>query len=182
MSLCLLAVICTNVAHGDPMTFTPTKIEPDPPTRRPVTPPPNLPSSADLDGLYLWLGPTGAASRIDAEWDSTIGASLTVIRIREGAGLGVIGGTIGASRWTVRDGGRVWIDAIAGTRLGKMVGISAGPLLELAELSHARLGGSVGVWGFLGVTPFVRAGAVTELGGFVELGVHVTLPVTRLAR
>jgi hypothetical protein len=176
-----LKVISTNVAHADPAAFTPTKIEPDPPARRggPVVQPVHHTPSWDLDGLYFWLGPTGAASHIDAEWDSTIGASATVVRVRENSLLGTIGGSFGASRWTVRGGGRLWFDVLAGTRAGKMVGVSAGPLLELSDLSHPRFGGSVGVWGFLGVTPFVRVGAVSDLGGFVEIGLHLALPVLR---
>jgi hypothetical protein len=144
--------------------------------------------SWDLDGLYLWLGPTGAASRIarsgprsppDAQWDSTIGASLSFVRVREAEALGAIGASLGASRWTERGGGRVWLDGIVGTRLGRMVGLTAGPLLELSELSRPRVGASVGAWAFVGVTPFVRVGTVQDLGGFVEIGVHIALPVIR---
>jgi hypothetical protein len=178
MSTALLAVLATTV-HAN--TFAPTQVDPDPPARRapPALPPAEERPSWDLDGVYLWLGPMGAASRIRAEWDSTIGADVTVIRIRENAWLGAIGATAGASRWTVRDGGRIWLDGLVGTRLGRMVGFSAGPIVELAELAHPRLGGSVGVWAFLGVTPYLRAGTVREMGGFVEIGVHVALPILR---
>jgi hypothetical protein len=165
-----------------PGTFPPTRIEPDPPPRRsapPAVPPAPFGPSWDLDGLYLWLGPSGAASRIDAQWDSTIGADVTVIRVRERELLGAIGATVGASRWTVRGGGRIWLDGLVGTRLFRMVGISAGPMLELSELAHPRFGGSVGLWAFVGLTPFVRVGKVEDLGGFVELGVHIALPVLR---
>lgn len=176
-------------AHADapfepPLAFAPTRVDPDPPARRA---PPAVPATAprpswDLDGLYLWLGPTGAASRIEASWDSTIGADATVIYVRERAALGAIGATFGASRWTVRGGGRIWLDGLVGTRLGRMVGLSAGPILELSELSHPRLGGSVGLWAFVGVTPFVRTGMVSELGSFVEVGIHIALPVLRTRR
>jgi hypothetical protein len=161
--------------------FTPTKVDPDPPARPapPSLPPAEMIPSSDLDGTYLWLGPSGAASRIDADWDSTVGADVTLIRVRERDALGVIGGTLGASRWTVRGGGRIWLDGLAGTRIGRMVGVSAGPLVELSELAHPRLGGSFGLWAFVGVTPFVRAGMVSDLGGFVEIGVHIALPVIR---
>jgi hypothetical protein len=142
-------------------------------------PPAHATPSWDLDGLYIWLGPTGAASRIDADWDSTFGADATVVRVRERAALGVIGATLGASRWTARGGGRIWLDGLLGTRVGRMVGVSAGPLLELSELSHPRLGGSLGLWAFVGVTPFVRVGTVSDLGNFVEIGVHIALPVIR---
>ncbi len=105
---------------------------------------------------------------------------MAVVRIREGESIGAIGGTFGASKWTVRDGGRLWLDALIGTRvLGKMVGVSAGPIVELAELAHPRIGGSIGVWSFLGVTPFARVGTVQDLGMFGEIGVHIALPVFR---
>lgn len=171
----------TTVAAASGPTFTPTKIDPDPPPRQT---PPGAPAAAaapswDLDGLYFWLGPTGAASRIDAQWDSTFGADASVIYVREQAAIGAIGATLGASRWTVRGGGRIWLDGLMGTRMGRMVGASAGPILELSELSHPRVGGSVGLWAFVGVTPFVRAGIVSGLGNFVEIGVHIALPVIR---
>ena len=60
-----------------------------------------------------------------------------------------------------------------------MVGVSVGPIVELSELAHPRLGGSVGLWAFVGVTPFARVGIVDELGGFVEIGLHIALPVIR---
>jgi len=128
----------------------------------------------------VWLGPLGAASAVASDVDSTFGGDLVVVRIRERALLSAIGFDAGASLWTARDGGRIWLDAIAGTRLGSRIyGVSAGPLVELADRQHPRLGGSVGVWGFFGVTPFLRVGVVDELGTFVDVGVHIALPVFR---
>jgi hypothetical protein len=87
---------------------------------------------------------------------------------------------LGAARWTERGGGRIWLDGVLGTELGgHMVGVSAGPILELSDLAHPRGGGSVGIWGFVGVTPYARIGEVDGLGTFVELGVHIALPVFR---
>jgi hypothetical protein len=174
LAFCL--VLCPRLAHSG--EFVPTKVDPDPPPPRAPTETEN-PPSWDLDGLYIWVGPVGAASRLDGAWDSTIGGDLSVVRVRERESLGAIGGTFGASRWTERGGGRLWLDAIAGTRLGRMVGVSAGAILELDDLAHPRMGVSVGIWAFLGVTPFVRAGTVEELGGFIEIGVHIALPVWR---
>jgi hypothetical protein len=179
---CWLGVVGPRAAAADPSVFEPTATTPDAPAR--VGPPRLSPTtfrpSWDLDGIYLWLGPSGAASWTDAHWDSTFGADATVVSVREGAALGVVGASLGASRWTVRGGGRMWFDTLVGTQvLGRMVGVSAGPLLELSDLAHPRSGGSIGLWGFVGVTPFARVGFVDKLGGFAEIGVHIALPVVR---
>lgn len=139
-----------------------------------------LASTASLDGVYVWLGPLGAASRAREAWDSTFGADLSVVRVRETAALGAIGASAGASRWSERGGGRLWLDGVVGTRLGgRMYGATAGPILELSDLAHPRVGGSIGVWAFFGVMPFARVGAVGDLGTFVEIGLHLALPVYR---
>ena len=151
--------------------------DPVPPFQKP------RPPTWDLDGLYLWLGPIAAASREASQWDSTIGGDATVIRVREHESLGAIGGTLGAARWTARGGGRIWLDGLAGTPAwGRMFGVSAGPFVELADLHHPRIGGSIGVWAFLGVTPYARIGAVSGLGAFAEVGLHIALPVLRSRR
>lgn len=171
---CLLVVV--RVAAADPVTAVT-----DPRSAAPiVVPPVRSPPTWDLDGTYLWLGPLGAASRIDARWDSTFGADAVVVVVRERARLALIGGDLGASRWTARGGGRVWVDGLFGTYLfGHLTGISLGPILELSDLTHPRPGGSVGVWGFAGITPFARIGGVANLGMFAEVGIHIALPVLR---
>ena len=74
----------------------------------------------------------------------------------------------------------MWVDGLLGTHLlGRMMGASLGPILELSEIAHPRLGASVGVWGFAGITPFARVGTVSHLGMFAELGIHIALPVLR---
>lgn len=170
-------LMISNFASADPATTTP-----DPPQRKtiPRVGPAGFSPTWDLDGVYLWLGPSGAGSHVDGDWDSTFGADAAVVRIRERSLLGTIGGSFGASRWTVRGGGRIWLDALVGTRVfGRMIGLSAGPLVELSELAHPRVGGSIGVWSFLGITPFARLGSVQDLGIFGEVGVHIALPVYR---
>lgn len=158
------------------------EIRPDPPVRRAPKPvgPGNFRPSWDLDGIYLWLGPTGAASHVDAGWDSTFGANLAIVRIREREPVAAIGADLGASLWTARGGGRIWMDGVVGTRIGaRIYGLTAGLFGEFSALEHPRYGGSVGAWAFFGITPFVRIGAVQELGGFVDVGVHIALPVLR---
>ena len=122
----------------------------------------------------------GAASHIDARWDSTFGADVSLVRVREREPLAAIGASLAAVRWTLRNGGRVGLDGIVGTRLaGRIAGLSFGPIVELSDVNHPRLGASAGVWGFFGVTPFVRVGTVEQLGAFAEIGVHIALPVIR---
>jgi hypothetical protein len=157
-------------------------IIPDPPARSaaPHVSPGQFGPSWDLDGTYLWLGPMGTATHVDTDWDSTIGGQAAVTRVRERNALAAVGGAFGASLWTERRGGRLWLDVIAATRIGGwMVGASAGPILELHSTQHPRVGGTVAVWGFVGITPFARVGAVDELGWFGELGVCIALPVLK---
>lgn len=167
---------------ADPSLDPVPPIAPDPAPRRGAirVGPDHLPPTWDLDGTYLWLGPVGAASHIDGQWDSTFGAEAAVIVVREQEALAAFGASMGASRWTARGGGRIWLDGVAGTRVfGRMLGASLGPIAELSELAHPRLGASVGVWGFAGITPFARAGAVSDLGMFLEIGIHIALPALR---
>jgi hypothetical protein len=177
-----LAAAAVLVAHAIAAADPGTAISPDPPPapRQVVSGRANFSPSWDLDGVYLWLGPVGAASYARSRWDSTFGGEAALVAIRERDPVGLLGGNLGASRWTARGGGRVWVDGLVGTRVfGHMMGASLGPILELSPLSHPRIGGSIGVWGFAGIAPFARIGAVSELGMFAELGVHIALPVLR---
>jgi hypothetical protein len=175
-----LTVITCLLVSGGGAKADPTTTTPDPPARKaiPRVGPGGFAPSWDLDGFYLWLGPSVAASHVDTEWDSTVGGDAAVIRVRERSPIGALGGSLGGSRWTVRGGGRIWLDALVGNRvLGRMAGVSAGPIIELSDFSHPRIGGSIGVWAFLGITPFARLGTVQDLGMFGEVGIHIALPV-----
>ena len=179
----LITVIIVLANLGVPRTAAgdaPIGTPPDPPPRaQPIkVSPARFRPSWDLDGTYLWLGPVGAASHVDQRWDSTIGGQAAVGVVREQAPISFVGAALGASRWTARGGGRIWLDGAIGTRaLGPLVGASLGPLLELSELAHPRLGASIGVWGYAGVAPFARLGAVSGLGFFAEVGIYLALPV-----
>ncbi|MBL8627244.1 MAG: hypothetical protein JNK64_38490 [Myxococcales bacterium] len=136
---------------------------------------------SDLDGIQLWIGPAGAARTSAAGWESTWGGGIQVLRIREHRALAAVGGWLGASHDASTDGGRVWLDAVAGTRRlgGWMLGVAAGPTVALAGDHHPRLGGAVAIWGFLGVVPVVRVGVLDEAGAFVEVGASLSLPAIR---
>ena len=189
--LCFIAVItAVPPAWGDP-TFGAVDrafgaippVAPDVPPRSgpPVSGHGQFRPSWDLDGFYLWLGPSGTASYVGDAWDSAFGADLAALRVREAAPIAALGGAFGFSKFTAHDGGRLWLDLVAGTRVGgrTMAGLTAGPLLEVSDLTHPRAGASIGAWAFVGVTPFVRVGVVSTTGAFIEIGLHIALPVLR---
>ncbi len=139
-------------------------------------------SVADLDGLHLFVGPVGAATLVREAWDSAWGGSAALIRVREGARLGAVGGWLGASHYGASDGGRIWLDGVVGSRrlVGRMVGIGVGPVVEIGALQHPRLGAQASIWCFAGVVPYARLGVLDASGSFVELGVSISLPTLRL--
>jgi hypothetical protein len=147
----------------------------------PVEPPRALPYSGDLDGDRLLLGPVGAAVRIEAEWDTAFGASLGWLRLRERRALSAFGLAFGGARYSARDGGRVSLEGIAGTRRlgGVLLGATFGGIVELGDVQHPRGGVTGSAWVFAGVAPYVRGGWLDEAGGFVEVGLAIALPVRR---
>jgi hypothetical protein len=168
-------------AVADPAGDLPgTSPDAPPRTGPPVLAPTNFRPTWDLDGTYVWLDVSGAASWIDSEWDSTFGGGLSIVRVREHDLLGTVGGSFGAARWTERGGERIWLDALAGTQIaGHMAGVSAGAIVEFSDLAHPQVGGDVGIWAFAGVTPYARVGVVSDFGAFAEIGLHIALPVFR---
>jgi hypothetical protein len=140
-----------------------------------------LDSSADLDGVTVWLAPWGARTRTPDGADSCVGAELAVTRVRERAALGLLAVTAGGGRYASSDSGRLWLSTAAGSRrgLGVMVGISAGPMVELSPTARPKLGASVGVWAAAGIVPFVRAATIEGRGVFAEFGVSIALPIAR---
>jgi len=167
LSVALLVTGLTTRAVAEPASSTRTQ--------------PRLDTTANLDGTYLWIGPGGGAAWIDGAWYSTFGGAATVVRVRERAWLGVVGASFGAARWTERDGGRVWLDGLLGTRriAGAMIGASLAPTVELGDARHPKIGMSGTIWCFAGVVPYVRLGVVDAAGGFLEAGVQLSLPAWR---
>lgn len=142
---------------------------------------PHLRSTADLDGTYLWLGPSGAAAWIEDGWYSSWGAGVQLVRVRERARVGVVGGWLSGVHYAGRDGGRVALEAVIGTRrvLGPMLGLGLGPVLELGDRHHPWAGAQGTAWLYAGISPYLRVGAVVNAGSYVELGVQVSLPARR---
>jgi hypothetical protein len=139
----------------------------------------SLPYVGDLDGAYVWLGINGAATH-DDEWDSVFGVQTSVFRVRERSWLALLGGGIAGSR-VATEGWRVSLDALAGTRIASRatVGIGIGPVVDLHDQRHARVGATATVWAFVGVTPYVRAGVLEDGSTYVDVGMQIGLPVFR---
>ncbi|HVV83152.1 MAG TPA: hypothetical protein VHE35_08725 [Kofleriaceae bacterium] len=183
ITLGLLTLVCAvpgSPGEGPGPGLGPTRAYADEPTATPA-PDRHFRSTADLDGTYLWLGPSGAAARIDGGWYSSWGGGLQLLRVREHARLGVVGGWLSGIHYAGRDGGRVALEAVVGTRrlFGPVVGLSAGPVLELGERHHPWAGAQASAWLWAGISPYVRVGTVQDAGGYVELGVQVSLPAHR---
>ena len=87
----------------------------------------------------------------------------------------------GAAAYSERDGGRAWLQLAAGTRRlgGVLVGVAAGPVLELSETRHARWGGQGSLWLFAGATPYVQVTSIADGELAVDLGLRIPLPAIR---
>jgi hypothetical protein len=147
----------------------------------PAPAPPPGPSTADLDGTYVHLGPALGAVRAGGGWDTVVGAGLSVLRVREHALVAIVGGRVTAARWS-EGGGRVTAEAVIGTRAALLVGLAAGPLVDLGDLHHPRLGGSASIWCYAGVVPYVKIGVIAGSDRFIEAGLELPLPVWRHRR
>jgi hypothetical protein len=148
----------------------------------PVSPPTStLPYSADLDGGYLWLGVTGAATHDDGTWDSVFGLEAATVRVRERAFLSVLGVGLAGARVAADERWRVSLDLIAGTRVARntVVGLSLGPTADFAELAHPSYGATAMAWVFVGITPYVRIGVRNDGSAYVDLGAQLSLPIAR---
>ena len=142
---------------------------------------PPLRAGADLDGVYLALGPVGSAVRTEGSWQGAFGGEITLVRVAESSLVAGLGMSLGGTRFSDRDAGRLWIDGLIATRrpLDLTVGLSVGATAEVDEVIPPRYGAHGTLWLFVGVIPYVRAGIVERAGGFVELGVKLAIPTVR---
>ena len=139
------------------------------------------PVSGDLNGTYLTVSPIGSGIYTEGHWDSLFGGQVSVLFVRENQPLAALGLHVSLAQFTARDGGRLWVDAAAGTRqaLGILSGIALGTVVELDATNVPRWGGQLTLWVHAGVVPFVRVGHVQRAGRFVELGLEIPLPLRR---
>jgi hypothetical protein len=144
---------------------------------------PALPDSSNLDGSYVYLAPIGGVARTEGAWDGVFGGSVSVVRVREARWAGTLGLSVGATRFTDSDRGRVWADLLLGTRRltgdRLMLGVGVGPMVELDDLRHARFGARARIWCHVGVVPYVGFGVLERSGSFIEAGLEVSLPALR---
>lgn len=140
-----------------------------------------LRSPADLDGVYLSLGPVGSALRIEGAWDGAFGGEVSLSRVREHQALSALGLSLGGAAYSQREGGLLWGDLFAATLtpLGAAVGLSAGFTAEVHPVRPPRLGAQATLWVFAGVIPYARIGRVETAGTFVDVGVKIALPAIR---
>jgi len=136
---------------------------------------------ANLDGVYLALGPVAAVIHDPDGWDGAVGGELTVARVTEHRPVAALALTLGGARFGTHNAGRLWLEGMIGTRrlLGVVVGVAAGPTVEVDEQIPPRAGIQGSVWLYAGVLPYLRAGAVRDGGRFIEIGVKLSLPAFR---
>jgi len=143
--------------------------------------PAEAPPPSQLDGVWITLGPVAAAARVENAWYSAVGAELSLVRVVESAVPAAVGVCAGGVRYTGRKGSRFWLEGELGiaSPLPFPIGLAAGGAVHIDPVEPARFGGQATLWFLAGVVPFVRAGAVTHSGAFVEIGLMLKIPVRR---
>ena len=138
-------------------------------------------SEADATGHYLGIGPVAVLTSMEDAFDGGFGGELAYARVHEHRSLAVVAVAGGAIQFTERDGGRLWLDLLAGVNnpLGGWLGLGIGPAVEVDAVRVPRWGGQLTAWVHIGVTPFVRVGHVEKTGTFVDVGLKVVLPAIR---
>ena len=140
-----------------------------------------MPTVQDLDGVYFLLGPVASAVYSSDDWDGGIGGEVLLVRVQERRTIAGYGLGAGAIRLVEGDKGRLWADAMVGTKrlFDVGLGLSAGVTAEVGDTQAARLGWQATVWGYAGVIPYLRVGQVRTSGTFVDAGIKIALPAFR---
>lgn len=133
------------------------------------------------DGLWLTIGPVGGAVRVEGDWFSAFGLEGSVVYLRERRLPALIGGSFGGMSYAGRGGGRFWLEAEIAVNdpLPFAIGLGFGPAAELGRSQPTHLGIQGTLWVFAGVLPYIRAGALEQTGGFVEIGILIKVPAIR---
>jgi hypothetical protein len=143
-----------------------------------------LPAAAAADegpDHFIAVAAVGSAVRVDEVWDGAWGGEVGIGQMRPGPALAAWAGSVGLVGFSGRSGGRLWAELTVGTRwpTGALVGLGAGPAIELDQVRQPRYGGQVTVWAFAGVVPYARVGGLEPGGLFVDLGVRIAFPAIR---
>jgi hypothetical protein len=132
---------------------------------------------------FVAVAAVGGATRVEGDWDSAFGGEVAVGSLAAGARPALAGWAVsaGAVGFAERTGARLWGELNVASRWpgGWMVGLGAGPAVDLDQEREARAGGQATLWAWLAVIPYVRVGALEHEGEFVELGVRLPFPTVR---
>ena len=134
--------------------------------------------TSDLNGTYLTAGPVAGAVNVEHNWNSAVGAELSLVRLREGRLPALLGVSFGGVVFDDRPGARTWAEVELGIdRLPVKFGLSAGLAIEWDRVRPPRLGAQGTLWLFAGIVPYVRVGRLEEVGTFFEAGLMIKIPV-----
>lgn len=130
---------------------------------------------------FVAVAAIGSAVRVEGDWDGAYGGEVGVGQMRDAPVLSAWAASVGLVGFTARTGGRLWGELTVGTRwpTGYLVGIGAGPAVELDRLRTPRWGGQATVWAFAGVVPYARVGVLDPGGLFVDVGLRIAFPAIR---
>ena len=147
--------------------------------RASVVPPATFAPSWDLDGTYLWLGPTRRGEPGRRRSGTRRSAADAAVRPRPRGRA--------ARRDRRRRSARAGGPSAAAAGSGSMPSLGTRPAAgwsasrpgRSSSSPSSRIRGSAArsaSGASSGVTPFARVGAVDDLGGFAEIGIHIALP------
>jgi hypothetical protein len=141
--------------------------------------PPAAAEREDAPSWFVAVAAVGSAVRVERGWDTGFGGEVGVGLVGPSGrrAFGLAAASLGGLAYSERSGGRAWSELSFGTRaLGWLVGVGAGPVVELDEIRGPRYGGQATAWVLAGVVPTVRVGGLEEGGVFVDVGVRIAFP------